>query len=241
MTPGVRGCAPAQAGEGRGFSWDSMRATWQKVDPHTAGVLAWSLLCGPVVGLLLRLPAGAWWAVCGYQAGCLVCVWAAGVRPGRRPAWRQLALTAGTCLIAAVMVGILLLARVDRTLIAGAGSALGLRPRADLLWLVLYATVNPCVEEAYWRGALLGPRVRSRVGTRLARAVVLIGFLNHHAVVLAACVGPGAALRMCVPIFIAGALWTLVFERTRSLWWSAASHLGVDTALAALYWMATRR
>ncbi len=210
------------------------------IDRRTAWVLAWSLLCGPVVGLLLRLPAGAWWAVGGYDAGCLLCVWAVGVHRGPRPAWRHLVGVAGACLLAAVAAGMLVLMRVDRSAIGHAGSALGLNAPADLLWLVLYATVNPWVEEAYWRGALLGPHVRSRTGVRLARTVTLIAFLNHHAVVLAMCLGPRAAVALCLPIFIAGACWTLVFERTGRVWWSAASHMGVDTALAILYWTATR-
>jgi membrane protease YdiL (CAAX protease family) len=104
-----------------------------------------------------------------------------------------------------------------------------------MLFLFYYALVNPIVEERWWRGAVLGPGFRSRIGARGARVLSSVGFLPHHAVVLVASYGFILGAALVFPVLAAACLWTAWRERTGRVWLPLASHAGTDVGLALLY------
>ena len=199
--------------------------------------IAWALGCGPAVLALLQLPGAAWWAMFGYHAGCLAAVWSAG-GPGPRlhQRWR-LGLGVGVLSLAVVLVtgalvralGLLPVGEIPRW------SRWGLRPPIDLVWLALYVTVNPWVEERFWRGALLTPPFRAQVGRRTSLALAILAFGVHHAVVLGASLGWVRGALFVLPVVAAGALWTAIRLRSGGIAPAVASHRGADLALALLY------
>lgn len=200
-------------------------------------VVVWAVLCGPIVLVLLRLPGAAWSALVFYHAGCLVAVWLAG-GTGRSVRLGLPAALGLGALSAAVVLGAGALAWEWRLLPQGevaAWSRWGVRPPLDRIWLVVYVLVNPWVEERYWRGALLSEPVQARFGRAATRALAILGFGIHHAVVLGASLGWGRGLVLVLPVVAAGAIWTVMRERSGGIAPAIASHRGADLALALLY------
>ena len=203
-------------------------ASWR-----VAAAVAWALGCSALVAALLRVPGAAWWAMGAYHLGCAVVTASlAGprtARPGRLPV-AKLAAVAGGSLAVVVLGGALAVPLVDWQPAAGLWRS----------WLLYYASVNPWVEERFWRGTLLGDAVRARLGMRGARALVLVAFLSHHAVVLVPSFGVARGLLLCVPVFLAGAVWLWLRERSGRLGWCIASHAGADAGLVVLYLLGPR-
>ena len=208
----------------------SGRAAWVAV--------AWWAACGPVVLLALHWTQGVWWAIAAYHAGCLAATWAAGagVAWGRRPAGMRLAaLACGSALVVGMSVEGVVRAGWDLSAVWPRWHDWGLTPPADRVWLFYYVTANPWIEERFWRGTVLGPSVRARLGPRAARAVAAVGFVHHHAAVTIATFGVLQGALLCIPILAAGCVWTWMRERSGILWWSVASHIGADLGLAIAY------
>src|SRR5262249_5930494 len=152
----------------------------------------------------------------GYHVGCTIATSLVGVEPGRRV--RPISL--GLALIASIAVVTGAGALASRAIVSegvGLWRRWGLAPPADLVWLAYYALVNPWIEERYWRGALLGDAITGRIGRRAARAIAIVAFLDHHAVVLVPSFGWTTACLLCAAIGAAGALWVWMHERTRGL------------------------
>jgi len=199
-----------------------------------AVAVTWSLVCGPVVALLLTLRGGAWWAMAGYHVGCVIATRAVDVKHERPARPVLLALV----LLASLGVVIGAGASANREIWSGGASlwrGWGLAPPGDLVWLAYYALVNPWIEERYWRGALLGDAVTRRIGRRAARTLAVVAFLDHHAVVLVPSFGWRAAGLLCIAIGAAAACWVWMHERTRGLAFCIASHAGADAGLVLLY------
>jgi hypothetical protein len=218
-----------------------MRSMSRVASWRVALAVGWSLACGPLVLAALVAPHGVWWAIGIYHAGCCAAAAAAPGPAGPRPAAARLALAAlaSAALAAAFAAAVATLDHVRPLL--ERWRDWGLAPPADVVWLAYYAAVNPWVEERYWRGSLLGPAVRARLGGRAARAFSTLGFLNHHAFVIVATFGAGLGAALCVPILAAAVVWTLWRERTGGIWWAVASHAGVDVGLALVTLAVVRR
>lgn len=214
-------------------------------------VLAWAMGCSALVAATLRLPGAAWWAMGLYHLGCGAAIAIAG-RARRPPSAAQppaparpssivpLAAIAGASCAATVLAGALAAPLIDWTAAAGLWKSWGLEPPGDRMWLLYYASVNPWVEERFWRGTLLGPGVRGRVGPRGARLLTVAAFVAHHAVVLIPSFGAARGALLCAPILLAGAVWTWMHERTGRLGWCIASHVGADAGLVVLYLLGAR-
>jgi len=199
--------------------------------------IAWAVCSGPVVALCLRADASAWVALCVYQFGCALATRVVRGGLGRRPATaRLLGVAIAT---AAIVVALGFAARWlgffprPRPI----WQAWGLEPPGDM-WLVLvFATLNPWIEERFWRGALLDDPVRRRVGARGARALAVWGFCPLHAVFLLRSFDALSGWLCTGGVLLAAILWTSARERSGSAWWAAASHQGADVGVVCLYWL----
>jgi hypothetical protein len=187
---------------------------------------------------LLRLAGSAWLAMLAYHLGCGLVSLACGARPLARPRVRGLALS-GMLSAVLVFVGCALLATRVAAFREPVDSWVrwGASPPADLALLAWYVAANPWIEEAFWRGAILGPRVRARIGGAGARALALLGFVPLHLAVLLPSFGVPLGLCLGAGILAASAAWTAIAERTGGFWWPAASHQGADLGLALAYWL----
>ena len=213
---------------------------------RVAAAAGWALGCGALVASMLRLPGGAWWAMAAYHVGCVAATAILGSRGsaarvvGARPGAGVLAGVAIASCAVVIVAGAIAAPQIDWSPAARLWRTWGLEPPRDWLWLLYYASVNPWVEERFWRGALLGDAVRSRLGTRGARILTIAAFLTHHAVVLLPSFGAARGLLLCVPILAAGALWVWLHERSGRLSWCIASHAGADAGLVILYLLGPR-
>jgi membrane protease YdiL (CAAX protease family) len=116
---------------------------------------------------------------------------------------------------------------------------------ARFVALALFLSVgHSLLEEYYWRWFVFG---RLRRYLALPRAVVLsaVGFMLHHVVVLAVYF-PGRFWTLALPfslgVAVGGAVWALLYERTRSLYAAWVSHMLIDLAIMAVgYQMVAER
>lgn len=247
MAPETTHPAPAPSRPGPGSEGAALTlapAALPAAPWKVALAVGWALGCGALVAALLRAPGGAFWAMGVYHLGCAAVTAIAGgaagpARMARLPVAKLAALAAASGGVV-VLGGALVAPHVDWQPAAGLWRSWGLEPPSDLVWLLYYASVNPWVEERYWRGTLLGDGVRARLGTRGARALTLFAFLNHHAIVLVPSFGVARGLLLCLPIFLAGAAWVWFHERSGRLGWCIASHAGADAGLVVLYWWGVR-
>jgi hypothetical protein len=244
MTTEITQPAPQPDGPGAGAAALALAPAVDRAESwRVAAAVAWALACSALVAALMRVPGAAWWAMGAYHLGCAAAT-ASLARPRPTPAPRlpvaKLAAVAGGSLAVVVLGGALAVPLVDWQPAAALWRTWGLRPPADLVWLLYYASVNPWVEERFWRGTLHGDAVRARLGTRGARALILVAFLSHHAVVLVPSFGVARGLLLCVPVFFAGAVWLWLRERSGRLGWCIASHAGADAGLVVLYLLGPR-
>jgi hypothetical protein len=169
-----------------------------------------------------------------YHLGC----WTASVGSGWgiRPAVRFLAVAAGVSALTVLAVWALL-----QPLVPALGAPVaawlewGLVPPRDLGFLVYYALVNPWIEEAFWRGRLLGAAARNRLGVVPARTLSVFGFLPMHIVVLSSSFEPSTTLLMSCAVLVGSLAWTWMQEKCRTTWLPAASHMGADLGLVIAY------
>ncbi len=202
--------------------------------------IAWAVSSGPVVALCLRADASAWVALCVYQLGSALATRVVRGGLGRRPPTaRLLGVAIAT---AAIVVAFGFAARglgfVPRP--RPIWQAWGLEPPGDR-WLVLvFALLNPWIEERFWRGALLGDPVRRRLGARGARALAVWGFCPLHAVFLLRSFDALSGWLCTGGVLLATILWTSARERSGNAWLSAASHQGADAGVVCLYWCLLR-
>jgi membrane protease YdiL (CAAX protease family) len=166
-----------------------------------------------VVAIALQAPAAAWTAMLLYHGGCSIAATLGAGRLGRRPGAVVLVGVVGAS-AAAVVAPWALLRPVLPALNGPATSwgEWGFEPPHDLLLLVYYVTINPWLEEIFWRGTLLGPTFRRHLGTTAARLVALIGFLPMHFVVLGSSFNAGTALVMSCGVLVGSAAWVLMHE-----------------------------
>jgi hypothetical protein len=201
---------------------------------RAALAVLWTGACGPLVALLLQVPGGAWWALGGYLGGCAAAGGLAGRVPwGSRNARRASLLALATGALTALGVRLLRAYLPDPS---ATWAAWGLAGEARLPWLATYVLVNPVLEERFWRGALLAPGMRHRIGDRAARALAVLGFGGHHAVVLVTSWGWALGLALVPAVLVAAAVWARWVLTRGGIGDSWASHLGADVGLVVGFW-----
>jgi uncharacterized protein len=108
-------------------------------------------------------------------------------------------------------------------------------PAAYTLLAVFYALVHSLLEEYYWRWFVFG-RLKNVTPLTAAVAISSVGFAAHHVLVLARYFGwdSPATWLFAVCVAIGGAVWAIVYLRSKSLLGPWFSHLLVDAAIFAI-------
>lgn len=215
----------------------------RRLDRQTALAIAWAVACGPLVYALLQRPGAAWTSILVYHAGCLAirrtrdASQDAMPRASKSFRWRPQVFALAACSSAGVLAAGAAAASIWPALFTPnpAWARWGLAPPADLVWLAYYVTVNPWIEERFWRGALLDRPARAALGPRGALAFSCIAFGGHHAAVLVESFGAPLGALGTLFVLAAGAVWAALRWRTGSIALGVASHWGADLALALVY------
>ncbi len=111
-------------------------------------------------------------------------------------------------------------------------------PLPYLLMSLFLSFLHSGLEEYYWRFFVYG-RLRRFVRCVPAIMIASAGFTSHHLLVMAAYTKGGgsgwfALLAGTIAVFLAGALWCWLYERTGNLWAAWISHVIADLALMTL-------
>ena len=197
--------------------------------------LFWVLASTPAVVLLLQSPGGGWAAMLGYHIGCLCAAKAAGVEWGRRPAPWELMACAGTTLVLLGVASQVL--PVIQVVVVRATPSLqlwGMQGWSGTLAFSWYVLINPWIEEAFWRGALLGSRFQRHVGRRRAEWIATLGFVPYHSAVIYLMFGADAWW-FSLPVLLGSASWVLMTRWRRSVIPAAVSHQMADLMVILLY------
>lgn len=113
-------------------------------------------------------------------------------------------------------------------------TALGLDLDRPLTALVLFALLNPLLEEWWWRGQAT-PRCRDAFGRARGTALAAAAFGAYHVVLLAALFPLPLALVRAGFITAAGLLWSHVALAQGSWRVVYAAHLAADLAMVVLF------
>jgi membrane protease YdiL (CAAX protease family) len=109
-------------------------------------------------------------------------------------------------------------------------------PARYVMLAAFISVAHALLEEYYWRWFVFG-RLRQRIGVWPAVIIASLGFMAHHIIVLWVYF-PGQFWRLALPfsmcVAVGGAIWCLLYERSRSLWGIWLSHLIVDAAILAV-------
>ncbi|MCY3003851.1 MAG: CPBP family intramembrane metalloprotease [Planctomycetota bacterium] len=158
------------------------------------------------------------------------------------PRWRREAL-----------VGSLLLSGVVLSVVYGGWSLFGERlldpvalrqtvetsgigtPAKFLMAGVAISFGNSLVEEFFWRW-FVGTRAELLVGSRWAAPLSAALFTSHHVVSFCVLFGPAAGLAASAGVFLAGLVWSLLYQRWRSIWPGWCIHVVADLAGLSLGW-----
>jgi len=97
---------------------------------------------------------------------------------------------------------------------------------------IFYSLIHSLLEEYYWRWFVFG-RLRKLVPLGVALAVSSVGFAAHHVLVLGKYFGwdTPATWLFSLGVAIGGAVWAVVYQRSKSLLGPWLSHLLVDGAI----------
>jgi uncharacterized protein len=94
-----------------------------------------------------------------------------------------------------------------------------------ILWLI-FGLMNPWIEEGYWRGLLL--EATNGLPTAMRVFYTAGVFAISHPLMFGVNSIGVASTEVLVSTFVMGAVWAVVYLRTRSLRWCVASHVLVD-------------
>lgn len=101
-----------------------------------------------------------------------------------------------------------------------------LLPLELLLPWLLFGLVNPWIEEGYWRGLLLDASEGWPIGLRVAYTAGAFA-ISHPLMFGVNSVGVRSP-EVLISTFVMGAVWAVVYLKTKSLRWCIASHMLVD-------------
>lgn len=141
-------------------------------------------------------------------------------------------------LVAYMLIGAALF---DRPHVLATMDANGLGPSTYLYLFPYFAFVNPIAEEFFWRGGVY-PTFRRLFHNPLAGALIAAFFFGGwHWVVIQLFLSPLLAIGATLLIMAVGVILTLVYERTRRLYYPVALHaLAGDAPLLLLLFLLGR-
>mgnify|MGYP001158332860 CR=1 FL=1 len=103
---------------------------------------------------------------------------------------------------------------------------------------VFYSVLHSFLEEYYWRWFVYG-RARQYLGSTWANLFSSLAFMAHHVVVINTFF-PGDFWNATIPLSLCvatgGVIWSVVYERTGSLYGAWLSHALVDVAIMICGW-----
>ncbi len=105
-------------------------------------------------------------------------------------------------------------------------------PVSYAMFFVFLSSINALAEEMVWRYFVYRQCVKVFGVRSVAIVLSALLFTIHHAVALAVYLGPGGVLLSCTAIFLSGAAWSLLYERSGSIWPGYISHAITDAAVA---------
>ncbi len=105
----------------------------------------------------------------------------------------------------------------------------------DHYWLfaLLLSSVHAFVEEYYWRWFVYG-QLRRLLPPACAHAVSGAAFAAHHVVITGVYFGWGWGVVFGAAVGLGGVLWSIMYERQRTLTGAWISHVIVDLAIMAV-------
>jgi len=218
---------------------------------RTSAVLALLLLTPvPTLGVLAALHAAPG------TAGRLVfataklwlllfpAAWYLAIERGR-PSWSPPArggLRAGAAVGAAMAAAILvaywgvLRAHVDPQPVRQAAVEMGIgSPVSYIAGAAAWILVNSLVEEYVWRWFVFR-QLRALLPAALAVLGSAALFTAHHAVAMAAYLGPALLVLGALAVLVAGACWSFLYLRYDSIWPGWISHVVADIAVFVIGW-----
>lgn len=92
--------------------------------------------------------------------------------------------------------------------------------------LILFALVNPCFEEGYWRGLLLDAGGRFPKWAIVAYSSIL--FVLSHPLMWGVFSIANRSIQLYGALLLMGVVWSVLRYKTGSLRWSVYSHMLVD-------------
>lgn len=188
------------------------------------------------IGIGLLLFQSAWIAIFSYHIGILLVVRIAGFRVPVRLVFRG---RDYRTLMIAVLLGAgggLLLYLLWPVLavpsdIEGYLQSIGLNARTWPIFLVYFVTVNPLLEEYYWRGCLGSQRRRPVLND--------LFFSGYHLLVLAGSIGAAWLPVVFLALVAAAWLWRQIDRLAAGLLPSVISHIAGDIAvITVIYFLA---
>lgn len=106
-----------------------------------------------------------------------------------------------------------------------------------LLFALFISFFHAALEEFYWRWFVFGNARRLMSGWA-AITVAAAGFASHHIVVLSQFFPLGWAFVLGSCVGIGGAVWSIIYHRTNSMWGPWVSHMIIDLAIMWVGWEA---
>jgi membrane protease YdiL (CAAX protease family) len=224
-----------------------------KLQLAAANMLPLALLIpAPTLGVLAAMavvpgtPGRVMWIASKIWLAAFPAVWWLGIEHGRpstsapRRGGLGLGLATGLGITATILLAFALAGGlVDTTAMRAAAAKTGLtNPALYLAGSVYWVTVNSLVEEYVWRWfvysrceALAQSRAWPRWCAVLASALL---FTVHHTVALSLQTGWVVTLLGSLGVLAAGAVWSWLYLRTRSIWPGYLSHALADIAVFAV-------
>jgi len=145
----------------------------------------------------------------------------------------------GLGMAAAIVLGYLagLRSLIDPLLLRSAVADMGLGSpgrfaAAAMFWIL----VNSLVEEYVWRWFVLR-QLRALLPGAAAVLASAAAFTLHHTVAMADYLGAGGNAVASLAVFAAGACWSWLYLRFRSIWPGWISHVLADVAIFGLGWL----
>ena len=138
----------------------------------------------------------------------------------------------------AVLLGWWLLGRhlVDPALLRGVAARAGFDTRERFLVVATLICLGNALLEEYAFRWFLYERCRTLFGPVRGALLGALIFTAHHVIVLSLYVDVGLVVLGSVGVFVAGLIWTWIYERRRSIWPGYVSHVLADVALMIVGW-----
>ena len=108
-------------------------------------------------------------------------------------------------------------------------------------WYLMFALVisiaHSALEEYYWRFFVYGNLAKA-IPVAWAHVLAGVAFMGHHIIVLNQFFSFGLALFFSAMVGVGGVIWSLLYQKQRSLMGAWISHMIVDFGIMAIgYWM----